>query len=354
MVDVAEDDLDGEEDGGMGEGRARARPAVELPKRSTMQDEVQDEDSQGGGRQRKAGEKASKAPRSKKMKVTATASQWHEGEALWLSFEAARTFVRTLEQGSREEWKEYSKSSKRPTNIPGHPNTVYRDAGWISWPDWMGYEGTKTAKGSALSFEAARTFVRTLKLGRQEEWREYCKSGKRPCNVPGSPDTAYRDAGWISWPDWMGYEGKIIAKGKALSFEVARTFVRTLKLGRQEEWREYRKSGKCPSNIPCNPDRVYRDAGWVSMNDWMGYEPQKFKTVPWLSFEAARTFVRTLELGSQKDWHLYSKSSKRPSSIPTNPCKFYRDAGWVSMPDWMGYGGQSGGGAAGKMAPDDD
>jgi hypothetical protein len=64
-----------------------------------------------------------------------------------------------------------------------------------------------------------------------------------------------------------------------------------------------------------------------------------------LSFEAARTFVRTLKLGSQKEWHEYSKSGKRPSNIASNPRDTYCDAGWVSMPDWLGYGSAGGGGA---------
>ena len=45
--------------------------------------------------------------------------------------------------------------------------------------------------GHALSFKAARTFVRTLKLGSQKEWKEYSKSGERPSNIPGAPYVTY-------------------------------------------------------------------------------------------------------------------------------------------------------------------
>ena len=127
-----------------------------------------------------------------------------------------------------------------------------------------------------------------------------------------------------------------MAQGGALAFEAARNVVRTLKLRSGKEWQEYSKSGKRPSNIPSNPNKAYRDAGWVSMPDWLGYEGKEI-----LSFEAARTFVRTLKLGGVKEWHEYSKSGKRPSNIPGNPARVYRDAGWVSMPDWLGYGGQN-------------
>ena len=202
----------------------------------------------------------------------------------WLSFDAARALVRALKLGGWTEWREYSKSGKRPSNIPSTPHTVYRDAGWVSMPDWLGYEGKKTmAKGGALPFEEARTFVRTLKLGRNKEWLAYNKSGKRPKNIPSRPEKVYRDTGWVSMPNWLGYEGNeaksaagtTMTRGGALSFEAARTFVRSLKLKSVKEWTEYSKSGKRPSNIPSTPNKTYRDAGWISIPDWLGYAPPR-------------------------------------------------------------------------------
>jgi hypothetical protein len=228
------------------------------------------EHSGRGGRKEKPAEDRPEAPRPKKMKLgsaSGAASGGARGSGRMaqggaLAFEAARMFARTLKLGSREEWKEYNKSGKRPSNIPSNPDRTYRDAGWVSWPDWLGFEGKQrkqNGKGSALSFEAARTFVRSLKLGSAREREEYSKSGKRPSNIPSNPDKTYRDAGWVSYPNWLGYEGKEgLARGGALSFEAARTFVRTLKLRSHKEWKEYRKSGKRPSNITSNPDKVYR------------------------------------------------------------------------------------------------
>eukprot|EP00959_Pyramimonas_sp_CCMP1952_P338085 7080238-Pyramimonas_sp.AAC.1 len=34
---------------------------------------------------------------------------------------------------------------------------------------------------------------------------------------------------------------------------------------------EWRASGECPHDIPSNPDRTYRDEGWLSWADWLGY-----------------------------------------------------------------------------------
>ena len=118
--------------------------------------------SGGGGRQRQvSAEPGSQAPRSKKAKTAAgyAATQWHPASK-FLSFDAARTFVRALKMWGVKEWLEYSKSGKRPPNIPGNPDKTYRGAGWISMPDWMGYAGKEAmAPGCALSFVAARAIV---------------------------------------------------------------------------------------------------------------------------------------------------------------------------------------------------
>ena len=60
-----------------------------------------------------------------------------------LPFEQAREAVRAVGLGSNREWQEWSRSGERLTNIPSHPDVVYRDTGWISWPDWLGYKEAK-------------------------------------------------------------------------------------------------------------------------------------------------------------------------------------------------------------------
>ena len=38
------------------------------------------------------------------------------------------------------------------------------------------------------SFEEAVKFAHALKLNGQKEWHAWCKSGKRPPNIPSAPD----------------------------------------------------------------------------------------------------------------------------------------------------------------------
>ena len=63
-----------------------------------------------------------------------------------------------------------------------------------------------------MSFEHARAFARRLGLSDASEWRRFARGelrdkGNLPADVPADPEAAYRDSGWISYPDWLGHNG---------------------------------------------------------------------------------------------------------------------------------------------------
>ncbi len=212
------------------------------------------------------------------------------------------------------------------------PELVYKNKGWISYSDWINKKHNKKQK--FLSFQEAKSFVHTLNLNFNNEWKEYCKSGNKPYNIPAMPEHIYKDEGWISYSDWLGK--KIGFSGKFLSFEEARKFVHTLNLKSQDDWIKYCKSGNRPLNIPASPESVYKNKDWKSICDWIGtnYIPTKLRK--YRSFEDAREFVHTLNLKNQKEWTIYCKSGKKPNNIPATPSYIYRTNGWISWYNWFG------------------
>jgi hypothetical protein len=180
----------------------------------------------------------------------------------WKSFTEGRAFVRGLELEGVRGWWAWSKSGQRPSDIPSDPSRAYRDDGWSSWPDWLGSE-----RVAWKSFTEARALARGLGLKGGRGWQVWSKSGQRPSDIPSNPERAYRDDGWISWPDWLG-NGK---RYDMLPFAVARAYVRKLKLRSQKEWQAWSKNGQRTSNIPSAPHFTYRNDGWISMPDWLGY-----------------------------------------------------------------------------------
>jgi hypothetical protein len=173
--------------------------------------------------------------------------------------------VRLIKLGNIKEWQTWRKSDQRPSNIPSNPAQTFRDNDWISMPDWLGYGKGRVLARDMLPFAVARAIVRKLKLKSQKEWRAWCKSRQRPFNIPSDPSKAYRDGGWISMPEWLGYEGRVMAKSEdRLPFTVARAIVRMLKLKSAKEWEAWCKSRQRPF-----------------MPDWLGYHPRRRQTCKW-------------------------------------------------------------------------
>ena len=59
-------------------------------------------------------------------------------------------------------------------------------------------------KKTYRSFEEARKFVHKLELKNRDEWSVFCKSGKKPEDMPADPAGVYKNKGWKSWGDWLG------------------------------------------------------------------------------------------------------------------------------------------------------
>jgi superfamily II DNA or RNA helicase len=252
------------------------------------------------------------------------------------TFHDARTYAHSLNLKNVRAWEKYCRSDSIPSDIPKHPNKVYKNEGWISWGDWLGTFSIWDRNRKYLPFKETRDIVRSLNLLNQKEWKEYCKSGKKPNNIPGEPNKYYKDKGWISWGDWFGTNYISPRNQKRRPFNEAREFIRSLNLLNQKEWEEYYKSGKKPADIPSNPEVYYKDKGWISLGDWLG----TFSVAPFnkkfRSFEEARKLIHSLNLPTVKEWEKYCRSGKLPDDIPAHPDRSYKDKGWVNYGDWLG------------------
>jgi len=51
-------------------------------------------------------------------------------------------------------------------------------------------------------FLDAREFVRKLGLKSSQDWRKYCKSGRKPSNIPANPERTYGEE-WKGWGYWL-------------------------------------------------------------------------------------------------------------------------------------------------------
>ena len=145
--------------------------------------------------------------------------------------------------------------------MPKNPEKIYKNSGWINWGDWLGTGMQSTKKRNYLSFEEAKIEVKKLNFKSSVGWREFVS--KNPdLNLPAIPYKVYKNSGWKSWGDFLG-TGNIAHKDKKfVGFEEMRAFVLNLGLKNELEWRAWKRVNDLPTNIPGNPDRIYKDKGW--------------------------------------------------------------------------------------------
>ena len=184
-------------------------------------------------------------------------------EREYRQFQQARKFVHTLKIKNRREWIVYVKSGKLPIDIRGNPR-VYSN--FTTWGDWLGTGMVDTRNRKYRQFDKARKFAQSLKLKNIEEWVAYCKSGKKPDDIPADPKI-YGSEKWQGFGDWLG-TGTLSSTEKSKNWLPpieARIAIKKIakdvfggKPFTPKDWINAHKAGKIPANLPRYLDDIYR------------------------------------------------------------------------------------------------
>jgi superfamily II DNA/RNA helicase len=253
----------------------------------------------------------------------------------WMSFEEAREYVRKLNFKSTKEWFLYAKSNRRPFDLPVYPNELYKEK-WIGYGDFLGTDYIPTFEREYLSFEKARAQIRKENIKSTAEWKVYCKSNKKPQNIPAAPDLKYRNNGWISWGDFLGHNYVASIDATINSFKKARDIARGLNLRNAKEWFLYWKENERDRTyIPINPQTTYKKY-WKGWGDFLGTKNESMRTKKFLSFNNAKKHVLKLNIKSTNEWKDLIKKNKLPKDMPRLPHLVYRNSGWKSWGDFLG------------------
>jgi len=254
-----------------------------------------------------------------------------------MSFEEAREYIRLLNLKSQKDYQKFIKSNPTPNDFPSKVDRVYKNNGWLSWGDFLGY--SKGWNGKYREFKEARKFVRSLGIKSHSEWKKFCDSGKKPIDIPFSGYITYKDKGWINAADYFGHNRTSPQLKKYKTYKNAKAFVKKLNIKTTKEWQEYAVSGKKPNDIPSNPNNTYKKTGdWKGYGDWLGsnYIPTKTKSKARWSFEKARKHVRRMNFKTFAEYRSYVLSEDAPLGLPVNLHRAYKGKGWKGLDDFLG------------------
>jgi hypothetical protein len=90
---------------------------------------------------------------------------------------------------------------KRPPDIPGAPDLVYKGKGWTSWGAFLGNGNVHPARRKWKSVAEAQRIVRRLGIRTRSGFKRAKTSGLLPRDIPLTID---RKPGWKSWRAFLG------------------------------------------------------------------------------------------------------------------------------------------------------
>jgi hypothetical protein len=177
----------------------------------------------------------------------------------YLSFEEAKKFAKKLNLKNWMAWEKYSKTN-RPSNLPANPNIFYKNKGWKNYEDFLGYK-----KKHFIPFEKAKNISLKQKLINSKQWIIFVKNNPN-ANLPLYPQSAYKNKSWVSWSDFLGKTAIIYP-----AFAEVKKIANKLGFKNRERWRNY-IINNLNIGLPKNPDYYYKNRGWISWGDFLGYK----------------------------------------------------------------------------------
>ena len=282
----------------------------------------------------------------------------HPTKREFRSFEAARTFARALAFQNNSEWFDFAAGRRPnlgdfPADVPKHPETVYADAGWSTWGDFLGNANRSSLNREFLTYAQARKYARSLGLRSCEAWAAIARDGlpsggRLPDDIPHGPQTTYADRGWKGWGDFLGTGNRHADDREWLPFAQARAFARALGMRSADEWRAFvrdarRRNDANVPDVPADPARMYRGHGWRGWCDFLGVAKRGRPRTAWRPFVEARAFARGLAFRSSHEWVAWCRGDRpdlptRPADIPAVPYLAYAADGWNGWRDFLGTG----------------
>ena len=113
-------------------------------------------------------------------------------------YEEAKKVIQKEGIKSFREFNDWSKSGKRPPNIPSRPNNTYKGKGWTNWKDFLGPMSSRY-----FEYEEAKKIVSEEGIKYQNKYIEWLKSDKSPIKMPLKPERVYKGKGWTNWKDFL-------------------------------------------------------------------------------------------------------------------------------------------------------
>jgi hypothetical protein len=193
----------------------------------------------------------------------------------FFNYEKSKSFLKENfpEVKSQSNYTKWVNSDLYDHRLPKNPYVVYKRSGeWISCSDFFNSNNHRHDITKYLSYEDSKKWIsENLGLLSISMYKNMYRNNKNfPNFIPKSPDTTYKNNGWISWLDFLGRDYiRTQDKNKLyLSYEDSKEWLRINKPD-IKSIKQYNKHYKdFPILFPSFPKRTYKDE-WISWIDFL-------------------------------------------------------------------------------------
>lgn len=118
-------------------------------------------------------------------------------------YDKAREIVRGLGIKTRQEYINYIASDTRDMKLPSSPESKYKKQGWAGWVDFLG-------KQKYFTYSEARAWFKKHKVINRFVWQQMAQSGKVDPRIPTNPRSVYKSK-FKGFCHYLGFNEKTLA-----------------------------------------------------------------------------------------------------------------------------------------------
>lgn len=241
----------------------------------------------------------------------------------FLSYTDAVDFISDKNIMSRSDYTKWIKI-KNINNLPAIPSRVYKK-NWMSWSHYLNNNSKKSGDIDYYSFLESREIVRRFKFKNRSSFYNWVRNICNDIRIPREPNIKYKET-WISWSNFLGNDNHRFTKRDYPKYIEFINFIKTNNFKSKSQYIKYIKLNNL--FYPIEPSSVYMEfTSWTEILEHPVY----------LSYLDSRNFVIKLGLRSYKEWFGFIKSGKKPKNIPFSPERVYKNKGWTTFSDFLGY-----------------
>jgi predicted helicase len=253
----------------------------------------------------------------------------------WRSYEEAKKYAQSLNLKSFKEWSKHKRFNSRLYDIPSSPHKIYKNH-WKSWGDFLGTGNISNKFKMYRSYKDAKNYVHLLKIKSFKEWVRYCKSKKKPEDIPSNPKAVYSKE-WKNMGEFLGTGNVANQQKNFVSYHQAKKILSRLNIKNRSAYEKLKRLKKISDIIPSQPALFYKKKKqWGGWSDFLTSNYISPAQINFDSFENAKNYAISLKLKGLKHWFRLYHDKKLPINLPCFPNRVYKKD-WKGWPDFLGY-----------------